>query len=535
MEPYSTARDEFDGVPEICLDANENPNDNGYNRYPDPHQKALKQRISEIKGVNPDRIFVGNGSDEAIDLCFRVFCRPGWDNAVSIAPSYGMYKVAAHTNDVEFREVQLGEDFTLDEGALFSAVDARTKLLFICSPNNPTGNIFPLEQLGRVIRRFGGIVVLDEAYVDFSSGGSMLPELDKYPNLIILQTMSKARGMAALRVGMAFASPLIAGIFARVKYPYNLGALTQNIVLKRLETPCDAQVAQILSERARVRKALEANPLVQKIYPSEANFLLVKVIDAKKIYNILVSEGIIVRDRSNVKGCESCLRITIGTKRENDRLLYVLHQIAAEEKLTDKESKIASDDRSATVMRATTETQITVMLDLDGRGPSYISTGIGFFDHMLDQLVHHGGMSLLVDAKGDLKVDEHHTIEDVGIAIGEAMRQALGNKAGIARYGFVLPMDESEARVLVDFGGRIDFKWDVSFSREKIGEMPTEMFEHFFRSFADAARCNLHISATGENEHHKIEGVFKAFARAVRYAAARTVASDELPSSKGVL
>ncbi len=577
MEPYSTARDEFVGKPEICLDANENPNENGFNRYPDPHQKALKRRISEIKGVSPDRIFVGNGSDEAIDLCYRVFCRPGMDNAVSIAPSYGMYGVAANINDVEFRKVQLNSDFSLDEERLFSAVDDRTKLLFICSPNNPTGNIFPRRQIERVIRRFNGIVVLDEAYADFSSDGSMLTALDDYPNLIILQTMSKARGMAALRVGMAFASPLIAGLFARVKYPYNIGALTQRIVLKRLETPCDGQVAGIISERERVRAALETCPLVEKVWPSEANFLLVKFIEADKvgnsanragacardaavrntsfaakIYNALVSEGIIVRDRSRVPGCEGCLRITIGTPRENDRLLCVLCRMAdgtaasagggpsgieaGEGRGTRNDyGRTALSSRSATVMRNTSETQITVMLDLDGHGPSYISTGIGFFDHMLDQLVHHGGMSLLIDAHGDLNVDEHHTVEDVGIALGEAVRQALGDKAGIARYGFVLPMDESEARVLVDFGGRIDFRWDVSFTREMIGDMPTEMFPHFFKSFAEAARCNLHISASGENGHHKIEGVFKAFARAVRCGVALTGAPDELPSSKGVL
>ena len=550
MAPYSTARDECEGNPEIFLDANESPYDNGFNRYPDPHQKKLKMKVAAIKGIGAEHIFIGNGSDEAIDLAYRVFCRPGIDNAISISPTYGMYGVAAATNDVEFREVPLRKDFSLDEEALLAAADENSRLLFICCPNNPTGNSFPKEQLLRIISAFKGIVVIDEAYIDFSSGASLLAELDSHRNLIILQTFSKAWGMAGLRVGLAFASPYITGLFSNVKYPYNINGLTQEIVMKKLETSVPDTV-NIVRERERAAKALSEYRGIMEVCPSDANFILVKCVDPKGLYKTLIRNGIIVRDRSGVRGCEGCLRISIGTRKENDRMLYTvgkwssgLSPAGTSEERTVSETAVSpvetgtdrtAERRRATVFRATSETGITIMIDLDGKGPCFISTGIGFFDHMLDQIVHHSGISMLVDAKGDLCVDEHHTIEDTAIVLGKAVSEALGSKAGIARYGFVLPMDESEASVLLDFGGRIDFRWDAEFSREKIGDMPTEMFRHFFKSFAESAGCNLHICAKGENEHHKIEGIFKAFARALKAAISRDAFPYSLPSSKGVL
>lgn len=581
MAPYSTARDECEGSPEIFLDANESPYDNGFNRYPDPHQKRMKKAVAAVKGIREDHIFLGNGSDEAIDLAYRVFCRPGIDNAVSIAPTYGMYGVAAATNDVEFREVPLGKDFSLEPDALLAAADANSRLLFICSPNNPTGNSFPREQIERIIKEFNGIVVLDEAYADFSSQGSFLRDIDRHPNLIILQTFSKAWGMAGLRVGMAFASPYIIRLFSNVKYPYNINGLTQEIVTGKLLEAATLHVREIVSERARISEAIAGYPGIMKVYPSDANFILVRCTGPKDLYNALMEAGIIVRDRSGVRGCEGCLRISIGTASENSRLIRTVAAWSASLYPGDRISGNASCSvspespegictggtayadgnngtgtnadrcdnapvtaqadstgaaaRRATVSRTTSETGITAIIDLDGKGPSYISTGIGFFDHMLDQIVHHSGISMLIEAKGDLDVDEHHTIEDVAIVLGKAISEALGDKTGIGRYGFVLPMDESEASVLLDFGGRTDFRWDAEFSREKIGDMPTEMFPHFFKSLAETARCNLHISARGENEHHKIEGIFKAFARALKMAVARENFPYSLPSSKGLL
>ncbi|MFI3317767.1 MAG: histidinol-phosphate transaminase [Rikenellaceae bacterium] len=327
LEPYSTARDEYSGGEiDVWLDANENPFENGVNRYPDPHQREMKALLSEIKGVSSESIFVGNGSDEAIDLAFRVFCRPGVDNAISIAPTYGMYSVAAATNDVELREVALGEEFSLPVEALLAAADECSKLMWICSPNNPTGAAFAAEQLVELIERFDGIVVLDEAYVDFSADGGMLPRLGEFENLIILQTLSKAWGMAGLRCGLGFSSAEIIAIMNRVKSPYNINVLTQAKVMELLRAGVSDQVEEIISQRERVSKALESMACVEKIYPSDANFLLVRVSDADRLYDRLTEGGVIVRNRSKVLGCKSTLRITIGTKSENDRTLEIIKE-----------------------------------------------------------------------------------------------------------------------------------------------------------------------------------------------------------------
>ena len=322
LQPYSTARDEFSGG-EITtwLDANENPYDNGVNRYPDPHQKLLKQKIAALKGVREEQVFIGNGSDEAIDLCYRIFCRPGVDNAVSIAPTYGMYRVAAAVNDVELREVPLGDDFSLPVERLLAAADERSKLLWLCSPNNPTGNAFPAQEIESLLRRFDGIVVLDEAYIDFADGGGFLPRLGEFPNLIVLQTLSKAWGMAGLRLGLAFASEEIAGLFGRVKYPYNINTLTQRAVAESLRRDISAEVAAIRAERSRLASALAACSCIGQVYPSEANFLLVKTAAPDPLYRELVAAGVIVRNRSRIAGCEGCLRITVGRPEENDRML----------------------------------------------------------------------------------------------------------------------------------------------------------------------------------------------------------------------
>lgn len=325
--PYSTARDEYQGGDiSVWLDANESPYNNGVNRYPDPHQKALKQMIAQLKGVRPEQVFIGNGSDEAIDLCFRIFCEPGIDNVVAIAPSYGMYGVAAAINNIKVREVMLSaNDFSLNTEQLLAATDANTRLMWVCSPNNPTGNAFSISQLEQLADRFEGALVVDEAYVDFSAQGSMLSVLNSHPNLIVLQTLSKAWGMAGLRLGLAFAAPEVAEVFARVKYPYNVNGPTQQEVMQRLQTePHDAHVAEVIRERDALAKALAQVSCVKKVFHSDANFLLVKVDDADALYQQLVSQGIIVRNRNRVRGCEGCLRITVGTPSENKRLLQVL-------------------------------------------------------------------------------------------------------------------------------------------------------------------------------------------------------------------
>lgn len=328
LEPYSTARDDFKGGDiSVWLDANESPYENGVNRYPDPHQKKLKACISQLKGIGTDSIFIGGaGSDEAIDLTFRIFCEPGCDNVVSIAPTYGVYKVAAATNNVALREVTLGPDYTLRTDALLEACDAHTKLLWICSPNNPTGNAFDTAQLEALADAFGGMLVVDEAYVDFSTKGTMLDVLDRHPNVIVLQTMSKAWGMAGLRLGLAFAAPQIAALFARVKYPYNVNGPTQAEVMRRISLGVQTQIAEIVAQREWLKAQLELTGCVQRVFPSDANFLLVRVDNPDALYDELVRHGIIVRNRNRVKGCEGCLRLTVGTPEENLRLLEVMRK-----------------------------------------------------------------------------------------------------------------------------------------------------------------------------------------------------------------
>ena len=538
LEAYSTARDDCgSNQPEIFLDANENPYNNGINRYPDPHQKALKAKVAEIKGISADSLFIGNGSDEAIDLVYRVFCVPGASNAVSIAPSYGMYEVAAVMNDIEFRKVQLRPDFSMDTEAMLSAADSKTRLMFICSPNNPTGNSFPVERIEELLERFGGVVVLDEAYIDFSVRPSLTSLVKRYPNLIVLQTLSKAWGMAGLRIGLAIADPAVIALMSKVKYPYNINVLAQKMALMKLdEAAKDKAVAEIVGQRFRLEKELAKCPEVKGIYSSDANFLLVRFENPDEVYERLLAGGVIVRNRSKFSGCEGCLRITVGTPVENDRLLRLLSSSVSEPVEATTAGMEILGERHIRIVRNTKETKIALELDLDSIGGSgHISTGLPFFDHMLDQIPNHGGVALSINAKGDLQVDEHHTIEDVGIVFGEAINAALGSKLGMARYGFVLPMDDCDAAVLMDFGGRIDFKWNAEFKREKVGDVPTEMFSHFFQSVCTGARCNLHIWAEGVNEHHKAEAIFKAFARALRMAVAKTPFPYELPSSKGIL
>ena len=526
LAPYSTARDECQVKIGSFLDANENPFNNGYNRYPDPRQLELKSLISKIKAVPVRNMFIGNGSDEAIDLCFRVFCEPGIDNAVSIAPTYGMYKVAADINNVQMRQVVLGADFSLPKDELLAACDANTKLMFVCSPNNPTGNAFPLEDILYLAEKFDGMLVVDEAYIDFSSQPSLAGYIKEYQNLIVLQTLSKAYGLAALRLGLAFADERTMSMFANVKYPYNISLAGMEKAMSLLRRDVSAEVEAVMAERGRMAQALAELPRVRKVWPSDANFLLVQVDDAKAMYDELLDAQVIVRDRSRVLGCEGCLRITVGTKEENDKVLAVIGGLKPESVV---------EKRAAKVVRKTRETEIEVSVDLDASGTDGIDTGLKFLDHMLDQIVHHAGIYLTVRAKGDLEVDEHHTMEDVAIVLGEALTKALGGKRGIERYGFVLPMDESKAMVLMDLGGRIEFVWDVEFKREFVGDVPTEMFWHFFRSLGAAMSCNLHISAKGENDHHIAEGIFKAFARALKMAVRREQFSYSLPSSKGVL
>ena len=329
LQPYSSDRDEFTGEASVFLDANENPFNAPYNRYPDPRQQLLKNRIGELKNVKSEQIFLGNGSDEPIDLLFRAFCEPGADQVVAISPTYGMYRVAADINNITYREVLLEEDFSLNAGKILAAADSSTKLIFLCSPNNPTGNALDHLAILEIIRHFNGLVVLDEAYIDFCPEKSLLENLSLYPNLVILQTLSKAWGLAGIRLGMAFASAEIVSILSKIKYPYNINLLTQDKALEMLRyvERKEDWVNTILQQKTRLEKELIELPNVVKIYPSDANFILVKTLHAKQIYNALVERQIIVRDRSKISLCGECLRITVGTREENQLLLEAMKEI----------------------------------------------------------------------------------------------------------------------------------------------------------------------------------------------------------------
>lgn len=326
LKAYSSARDEFKGEASVYLDANENPLNGPYNRYPDPLQWKLKEKVSAIKHVDAQKIFFGNGSDEPIDLVIRIFCEPAVDNIVAIDPTYGMYKVCADINNIEYRQVLLKDHFTLDAESVLKATDSNTKIIFLCSPNNPSGNLLDRDEILKIIQNFSGIVVIDEAYIDFAPEASWLPQLDKYPNLVILQTFSKAWGIAAVRLGMAFASPEIISLFNKVKYPYNINILTQNFALTELDKLelKEEWVKTLLQQRIYLEQQLEKISTVEKVYPSDANFILVKVADANEIYNKLVDKGIIVRSRNTISLCNGCLRITVGTEAENNKLLEAL-------------------------------------------------------------------------------------------------------------------------------------------------------------------------------------------------------------------
>lgn len=326
MKPYSSARDEFKGEAEVFLDANENPYPSPYNRYPDPLQWKIKEKLAPMKGVLPQQIFLGNGSDEPIDLLIRAFCEPNRDAILISEPTYGMYSVCAEVNAVAIQKVSLNQDFDLDTEALFKAITPSTKLIFLCSPNNPTAALLDREKIASIIDNFDGLVVVDEAYIDFADTRSFVRELDRYHNLVVLQTFSKAWGLAALRCGMAYASEDIISILNKIKYPYNINIQTQELVLNALDNESQKNnwVREILVERRILEKTLSELTIVQKVFPSDANFILARVNDAAAVYYYLMEQKIIVRDRSRVTLCDDCLRITVGTPVENKRLIETL-------------------------------------------------------------------------------------------------------------------------------------------------------------------------------------------------------------------
>ncbi len=514
----------------VRLDANENPfvplvtGQSGINRYPEPQPAALRQRLADLYGVDPAALWVARGSDDAIDLLIRAFCRPGVDSIAIVEPTFSAYAQFARVQGAAVITARLGDDFAFDADAILTAIgDAAPKLLFLCTPNNPTGGEIPLAAIDRLIAALPDtLVVVDEAYGEFAAAPSLAPRVGG--NLVILRTLSKAYGLAGARIGCAIADPDIIAMIARASPPYPLPTPSIAAALEALgpeRMPIHRErVARLLADRAMLADQLRDVPEIARVRAG-GNFLFLEVADPADLARRLAAAAVRIRFRPNA--APGGVRVTVGTEAENAALLAVFG-IAA-----------PAPARRAEIVRDTKETRIAVAIDLDHAEPRRIDSGIPFYDHMLDQVAAHGGFSLVLGCTGDLVIDPHHSIEDIALALGAALKQALGDKRGIGRFGFALPMDETSAEVLIDLSGRPFAKFDGQFATPAVGGLPTEMVPHIFRSLADSLGAAIHVRVTGDNDHHKVEACFKAFGRALRSGLAIEGRGDTLPSTKGLL
>lgn len=525
------------GADVIKLDANENPYpplsagplEAAINRYPEPQPQRLLQSMAALYGVEPQSLVITRGADDAIDMLMRAFCRPGVDAVAITSPSFAAYEHFARVQGARVIEVPLNADFDFEADEYVASIvrEANVKLAFICSPNNPTGNeVDPLLVLSVADILPNTIIVVDEAYLDFSSLPSLAGEAERRPNLVVLKTLSKAFGLAGARVGCAIANPELIAMASRALPPYPLPSPSVEAAMTALAPSQRAihreRIARIRAERERLALLLETSPIVKSVRSGGGNFLFLQVEDAEALGAELQSLGIRVRFRPNA--APGALRLTIGTEAENQAALAAF-AIKSE----------ARPERRAEIARDTKETRIAVAVDLDKTIPRQVQSGVAFFDHMLDQVAAHGGFSLILSCDGDLEVDAHHSIEDCAIALGSALSRALGERRGIGRFGFALPMDEAEAKVLIDLSGRPFSRFEGRFKASHIGAYPTEMTEHVFRSLADSMRSTIHVRVDGDNDHHKTEACFKAFGRALREAIRSERDGDSVPSTKGLL
>lgn len=523
------------GPDAIKLDANENPFSplvdgplaTRVNRYPEPQPMRLKLAMAALYGVATDNLVVTRGADDAIEILIRAFCRPQEDAVAILTPSFSAYGHFVKLQGARLLEVPLTAEFDFDAESFIAAMKRETnlKLAFICTPNNPTGNEVDPALILRVADALSEtIVVADEAYLDFSATESLSAEAAGRPNLVVLKTLSKAFGLAGARVGCAIGDPELIAIAARALPPYPLPSPSIEAAVASLlpsRRPIqEERIARIKAERDRLAVLLEQSPIVKSVRNGGGNFLFLQVDHAEELATRLRSLGIRVRFRPNA--APGGLRLTIGTETENAAALAALEVPMK-----------SAPARSAEIVRDTKETQIAAAVDLDRAAPRKIATGIPFYDHMLDQVAAHGGFSLVLSCDGDLGIDPHHSIEDCAIALGTALSKALGDKRGIRRFGFALPMDEAEAQVLIDLSGRPYCQFEGDFASTSIGDYPTQMTPHVFRSLADGIGAAIHVKVEGENDHHKTEACFKAFGRALRDAI--RLEGDALPSTKGVL
>ncbi|HEX8401828.1 MAG TPA: histidinol dehydrogenase [Allosphingosinicella sp.] len=523
------------GPDAIKLDANENPYrplvegalGADVNRYPEPQPARLRGAMAALYGVGSDNLLITRGADDAIDLLVRTFCNEGVDAVSVCQPTFSAYAHFARLGGARLIETRLDADFELNADSFLEQLrgERSLKLAFICAPNNPTGNPVAGEQVLRVCDALPDtIVALDEAYIEFSEQPSLAAEAARRPNLVVLRTLSKAYGLAGARIGAAIGTSELIGLLARAAPPYPLPTLSIAAALSALSPSRrpvhEERIARIKADRERIAGELARSPIVRNMRSGGGNFLFLEVDEPAALAAKLQALGIRVRFRPSA--APGGLRLTIGTDAENEAALRALGVPPAE-----------LPSRRGELVRDTKETRIAVAIDLDRDGPRRIDTGVPFYDHMLDQVAAHGGFALTLACEGDLEIDAHHSIEDCAIAFGSALRQALGDRRGIGRFGFSLPMDEAQAHVLIDLSGRPYSRFEGGFEASHIGAYPTEMTPHVFRSIADALGAALHVRVEGENDHHKVEACFKAFGRALRQAVKRE--GDAMPSTKGVL
>lgn len=538
MKAYSSARSLYKSRPGmIFLDANECPFEpfigaDSLSRYPDQQPEPLVRAMSDLYDLASRNMAVTRGADEAIDLLFRVFCRPGRDNVLICPPTFAMYEQAALIQGASVYKVPLKDGFSLDTDGIFKKADENTKLVFICSPNNPTANLMDPDAVEKICLHFrdSALVILDETYIEYAPRPSLIPWIESHPNLVVLRTLSKSFAAAGIRCGLAAAREDIIRLLLKVLPPYPIPRPVVQAAVQILdERNRDAIVRkrqETLKTKEKFISGLKSVKGVERIYPSDANFILARVADAKSFEEKCLAADIIIRNQSHLPGLENCVRIAIGAADEMERLLNALTGQIPDE-------KDQTPQRMARLQRKTKETAISATVNLDRAGPVKIETGIGFYDHMLEQVARHGGFSLILECNGDLDIDPHHTIEDCAIVLGQALRQALGDKAGIGRYGFTVPMDEALAEVAIDLSGRAFLAFEGSFPADRIGDLPTDMIAHIFRSMAENLQATCHIRVRGDNAHHMSEACFKGMGRALRQAIRRE--GSDLPSTKGML
>ena len=517
----------------LHLDANENPyapppvvGAAEYNRYPAQQPTALVDRLAGLYGVSPDYLMVGRGADEGIECLLRAFCEAGEDSILTCSPTFGYYKTCADIQGAGVVDVPLSASYEWDVPAIKKAAKAdAVKMVFLCTPNNPTGNSLKRDVILDICTSLPEtLIVVDEAYIEFSYQESLADKIGDVKNLVVLRTLSKAYALAGVRGGAVLAHPSVIALLIKVLPPYPIARPVESAILNALAPSAMAVHAQRLeetvSERQRLSDGLAKSEFVETVYPSDTNFILLEINNADALFKRLQQFNVKIRDYRSTIGR---VRVSVGSPDENTIALQAFGVA----------NPIDRNDRIGEMFRKTKETDISVRVNLDDTSQTKIETGIGFYDHMLEQISKHGGMGLTLSCEGDLHIDAHHTVEDTALAFGSALKQALGDKAGIGRYGYVIPMDETQAQVAIDLSGRPAAVFRGEFPTDHVGDFPVEMCPHFFESLAQTLGAAIHIDVKGDNSHHMIEACFKGVGRALRPALA--VSGSDIPSTKGIL